>query len=120
MVRGDAFHEADETLGLGELVAHLEVLLGLNPKQHKGKHKEADPGIPPSGSRPVAQVKDAEDKRNQEQDDDCDDTPRGISTLVGDDVVEGVEVHSCPFTVSLEEKRASVSPRSASNSRGSM
>jgi hypothetical protein len=94
VVRGEALHEVHETLGLGQLVAHLEVLLSLNTQQHEGKHEEADPGIPPSGSRLVAQVEDAEDKRNQEQDNDCDDAPRGIGILVGDDVVEGVEIHA--------------------------
>ncbi len=66
MVRGDAFHEADETLGLGELVAHLEVLLGLNPKQHEGENEETNPGISPSGPRLVAQVEDAERQRDDE------------------------------------------------------
>ena len=118
MVRGNAFHEADETLGLGELVAHLEVLLGLNPKQHEGENEETDPGISPSGPRLVTQVQDTEDQRNQEQDDDCGHALGRFGALVGDDVVKGVEVHGCAFSVPIGKSAPSVSALDSSHSQG--
>lgn len=93
LVDGNPLNEALEKLRLGHLSAHLEVLLGLNPKENKGQDECPDARIPPPRPHLVVHVEDAQDHAgNNEDEDECRAHGRIRGTL-RDDVIDCVEVH---------------------------
>jgi len=94
LVSGDALDEVHKQLRLGKLVAHSSVLLGLNTQQDQGQYKEPNARVTPPGLRPVTQVENAENQRNNEHENDGRNATRRIQTLMRDDVIEGVEIHT--------------------------
>ena len=83
-------------LGLGKLVAHSSVLLDLSTQQDQGQHKEPNARVTPPGLRPVTQVENAENQRNNEQENDGRNATRRVQALMRDDVIEGVETPALP------------------------
>ena len=94
LVCGYALDEVHKQLRLGKLVADSRVLLGLNTQQDQGQHKEPNAGVAPPSLRPVTQVENAENQRNNEQENDGRNATRRVQTLMRDDVIEGVEIHA--------------------------